>query len=248
MKKIILLFIAISIWGTNINAQNKEKKEEKKTKTYSFNFDNGRKEMTINGKKYNFQKDFDFDMSIIRDLDLDSALKDIEISFNSLDLDKYIAMTAKKGAEVAKLNIEILGDNQKQLSLFDRFCSNKNITTVYITKAMLNMAPNDMGMGNVMIKNLAKKLDQIEIYTSETKEAASLMKASTSSLSRNKSYELLMSIKDGDDLTTFYGVKNNNLFKELIMITSETTDCVIIRMIGTFTIEDIQKVANKKKL
>lgn len=247
MKKVILLLIAMSIWSVHIQAQNKEKKDEKKIKTYSFNFDNGKNEMTINGKKFDLQKDFDIDYNFIPDIDLDSAFKDFEFSFNSDELDKHIAMIAKKNAEDAKVKIQILGNDQRQSSLFDRFSHNKNITTVFITRAMLNMAPNDMGMGNVMIKNLAKKLDQIEIYTSDTKEAASLMKASVSSFSRNKSYELLMSIKDGDDLTTFYGVKNNDIFKELIMVTSETTDCVIIRMIGTFTIEDIQKVANKKK-
>ena len=107
------------------------------------------------------------------------------------------------------------------------------------------MAPN-IHMGGANIRDIANKLEQLEIYTAESKESSTMMKKDIEVLARNKTYELLMNLKDGMQTITFYALKNKDKFRELIMVTKETDQCVIIRMVGDFTMADIQKVTSKR--
>lgn len=53
---------------------------------------------------------------------------------------------------------------QSQNNMFDRLSDNKDISTVYISKALLSMMPKmDVGAGGADIKSLAGKLEQLEI-------------------------------------------------------------------------------------
>lgn len=131
-----------------------------------------------------------------------------------------------------------------QTDMFDKLSNDKNITTVYISKALLGMIPNkDFGAGN--ISGLMNKLEQIEIYTGENKKSANLMKSEMKSLTRNKAYEVLMTVKDHGENVTFYAQKEKDSFKDLIMFIEESEECTIIRLIGTFTAEDVQKYTNR---
>lgn len=138
---------------------------------------------------------------------------------------------------------------QAQENMFDKFSGNKEITTVVISKALLSMVPN-MDAGGVDIKSLASKLDKLEIYTSENKSAIKAMKSEADKLAKNKSYEVLMSMKEKDQNVNFYAQQaGNNKFKELVMYVSEEENCTIIRIVGNFTMEDLQnlvKDADKK--
>lgn len=132
-----------------------------------------------------------------------------------------------------------------QSDFFDKMGNNRNVNSVYISKAMLSMTPN-INMGGANIKDIANKLEQLEIYTSESKEASTMMKKDIEILARNKTYELLMNLKDGMHTITFYALKNKDKFKELIMVTKEIDQCIVIRMVGDFTMADIQKVTSKR--
>lgn len=132
-----------------------------------------------------------------------------------------------------------------QSDFFDKMGMNQDVNSVYISKAMLSMTPN-IAMGGANVKDIANKLEQLEIYSSESKEASIMMKKDIEVLARNKTYELLMNLKDGMQTITFYALKNKDKFRELIMVTKEMDQCVIIRMVGDFTMADIQKVTSKR--
>lgn len=134
---------------------------------------------------------------------------------------------------------------QAQDKMFERFSNNKDITTVYISKALLSMVPN-METGGVNVKGLANKLEQLEIYTSENKNSIKQMVLEAESLKKNKAFESLMSVKESDQVINFYAQKDgNNKFKDLIMVINESAECTIIRIVGSFTMEDIKKVMDK---
>lgn len=134
-----------------------------------------------------------------------------------------------------------------QEQMFEKFSSNNDISTVYISKALLSMAGN-MDMGGANIKGLAGKLEKLEIYTSESKDAVKVMKEETGKLAKDKSFEVLMQVKDKGEFVTFYGKKiSGDKFKDLIMHVEEPNECTIIRIVGTFTMDDIQGVINDKK-
>lgn len=136
---------------------------------------------------------------------------------------------------------------QAQDQMFDKFSKNNDISTVSISKALLSMAGN-MDMGGANIKSLSNKLERMEIYSSENKNAAALMKAEAGKIATDKSFEVLMTVKDKGDQTTFYAKRNKgDNFKDLIMVVNDPDECTIIRIVGTFTMEDIQGVMGDKK-
>lgn len=240
--------VQIKIYKDKSKTDNGKKKKNEKLYTQDNN--------TSEKQHFEFHfdsKNLDKDMAILQ-----GKLKDLNIDLNikrfNIDQEKLNRDMAALNKRLENLNIQpqvYMHNLQKSQyptqTLFDRLNGHKNITSIYISKSMLDLASNmKINMGNANIKDISRKLDQIEIYTSENKDAAKLMQAESKTFSRNKAYELLMNIKDNEDIVTFYGVKVKETFKELIMITTESEECVIIRMVGNFTAEDIQKVSGKK--
>jgi len=133
--------------------------------------------------------------------------------------------------------------------LFEKLGDNEHITTVYISKALLNMFPamaDKVDVNGVDVKNIVAKLEQIDIYTSDQKEASQLIRTEAQKLqTQSKTYEVLMRIKDGSDNIIFYAEKAKDRFKSLIMFVDEGDECTLIRLLGSFTAEDVQKVIKK---
>lgn len=151
-----------------------------------------------------------------------------------------------KGLLIALVFIFSLMTVQAQDKMFEKFSNNKDITTVYISKALLSMVPNVSDMGGVNIKGLAQKLEKLEVYTSDSKSALKLMNSEAEAMKKNKAYETLMSLKDKEQVVNFYAQKDgNDKFKDLIMFINEDDECIIVRIVGSFTMEDIQKVMDR---
>jgi hypothetical protein len=59
--------------------------------------------------------------------------------------------------------------------------------------------------------------------------------------------EMLMKVKDGETFVNFFARKGKNgNITELVMLTEEPDEFVIIRLLGNFTMEDIEKVRGKQ--
>lgn len=131
---------------------------------------------------------------------------------------------------------------QAQKSMFDKLSDHKDVTTIYISKSLLKMMP-DIDTGGADIKGLAGKLEQMEIYSSKSnKEASSIIRKEVEGMVKSKTHEILMKIKDQDNNITFYAFKEKDTIKDLIMFIDQPNECTIIRLMGNFTSEDIQKV------
>jgi hypothetical protein len=133
-----------------------------------------------------------------------------------------------------------------QDKLFDKLAEQKSITQVTVTKGLLNMMPNltsSVDMNGVDIKDIVNKLEQIDIFTSQDSDAKKLIrKEAADHFANNKSYEVLMKIKEEKSNVVFYGQKDGNFFKSLVMFADGDTECVLIRLLGKFTTEDIKKI------
>ena len=143
---------------------------------------------------------------------------------------------------------------QAQKGMFDKLSNHKDVTAVYISKALIKMMP-EIDTGGADIKALAGKLEQMEIYSSySNKEAANIIRKEVEGMTKTKTYEVLMKIKDQGSNITFYAFKEKDRIKDLVMLIDQSDECTIIRIMGNFTAEDIQKVMdgadvnkNKKK-
>lgn len=134
-----------------------------------------------------------------------------------------------------------------QDEMFQKLGNEKNISVVYISKALLELAGN-MNIGSENIQSLAGKLTMLEIYTSEDVNSIKLMKNEAEKL-LNDGSELttLMKAKDGDQNVTFVGKKSKDgNISELLMISDEKSEFSIIRLVGNFTMKDIEKISGGK--
>lgn len=141
----------------------------------------------------------------------------------------------------------IQGQNKE---LFSKLSEDKYITSVIVSKAMLKMIPDidaNIGVSGLNAKNLIQKLERVEIYTTETKVSVNLIKKETSSLLKDKSYETLMSVKDEDESINFFiKAGKGDIINEMIMTVDEMDEYTIIRILGNFTIDDIQNLISDK--
>jgi len=130
-----------------------------------------------------------------------------------------------------------------QDDMFKKLGNDKNISVVYISKALLGLAGN-MNLGGADVKGLVSKLTSLEIYSSENAAAIKLMKAEAEKLLKDGSQlETLMKAKDKDNIVSFVAKKGKDgKISELLMISEEPDEFSIIRFLGSFTMEDVEKV------
>lgn len=129
-----------------------------------------------------------------------------------------------------------------QDKLFDKYSEMDNVTSVYISKSMFQLMP-DLSTGDMDFSNLKGKIDNLQILTSEDKEVTEKMKADFNA-AIDKSYELLMKVKSDDTRATFYVKQKGEQVNEMLMLTDDKDDYVVIRLLGNFTVQDIQSIAN----
>jgi hypothetical protein len=138
-----------------------------------------------------------------------------------------------------------------QDKLFEKLEDQKNITQVTVTKALLNMMPEittSVDMNRINVKKIIAKLEQIDIFSTEEKSAKDMMvKEATEYFRNNKSYEVLMKIKDDNENVVFYGQREGETFKSLTMFIVEDNECTLIRLLGIFSLKDIQEITKEKK-
>lgn len=151
----------------------------------------------------------------------------------------------KKVLFLVLLACTFLQAQAQKVTLFDKLSNDKNVTTVFISKALLSMLPH-IDKGGTDIKSIANKLSQIEVYTTESQSSIRVIKSEMDALSRNRRYERIMQVKDKGQNVVFLAEHQDNVFKDLVMFVDGDKEYTVVRLMGTFTPDDIQKVVNKK--
>lgn len=131
-----------------------------------------------------------------------------------------------------------------QDKLFEKYADKDNVTSVYISKSMFQMMPDNMRAGGLDLGNLKGKIHNLQILTSENKEVKEQMKADFDAVV-GKDYELLMKVKSDDTRASFFVKQKGEKISELIMLTDDEEDYVVMRLTGDFTIQDIRQIAEE---
>ena len=134
-----------------------------------------------------------------------------------------------------------------QVEEFEKYSDMKNVTYVYISKAMLTLAkglttPSVPGMD---MKNAFGKLNAIQIITTENKTARAKLKAEVADVVKRDKYEMLMQVDEDDSKVRIY-FKDGKKQAVILMSTDESDETSVIAFSGTFKIEDVQKMAVQK--
>ncbi|MCM1355508.1 MAG: DUF4252 domain-containing protein [Staphylococcus sp.] len=120
----------------------------------------------------------------------------------------------------------------------------KELTTVYISKQMLEMAAN-AGVANAgAFDMLTNKLDEVIIVNSENVKGISILTKMRSDFTPKKGYEVLMQINDGKDNIVIYRSKKTDTKNEYIVSVLEEKEAVLIVVTGNLTMEDLTKISS----
>ena len=131
-----------------------------------------------------------------------------------------------------------------QVKEFERYSDTKNVTYVYISKFMLQMAGKTTtpSVPGVNLNNIMNKLTGIQIITAEEKNAAARLKTETLGLMKNGKYELLMQVDEDEEKVRIFH-KEGKQQSVIVMLTEETDQTTIIVFSGKFTMDDVMKMS-----
>ena len=130
-----------------------------------------------------------------------------------------------------------------QVKEFEKYADAKNVTYVYVSKFMLQMAgkaaaPSLPGMNT---KSLMGKLTGIQIITSEDKSAATRLKNDTQAIVKQGKYELLMQVDEDEQKVRIYH-REGKKQSAVVMLTDEEDEVAVIVFSGTFSFDDVMKM------
>ena len=146
----------------------------------------------------------------------------------------------------------ILGVYSQQ-DFLSKLFDNPNVKTVTISKVGFASFSElfighaiERSVEGVETKHITKKLEQLDILSSDNKETSRQMKTTVENhIAKSKSYEMLMKIKDGTSNIIFYAEQHNKAFKSLIMVIEDNEKYKLIRIKGNFTAEDLRGLTHK---
>lgn len=130
-----------------------------------------------------------------------------------------------------------------QVKEFEKYADTKNVTYVYISKFMLRMvdASSAPSVPGVNTQSLMKKLNGIQIISSDNKNAIARLKADAQSIVKQGKYELLMQVdEDGDKVRIYH--REGKQQSVVVMMADEEDEFSVIVFSGTFTLDDVQKM------
>ena len=134
-----------------------------------------------------------------------------------------------------------------QSDLFKSYADKEGVTSVYISKTMMQMAPDAISNADLYLNNMKGKIEGIQIVSSDNAALKNEMDASFRKLIGNQ-HEELMRIKDkSGELITFHIKKEGNLITELIMLVNGGDEFSAIQILGKFTMQDIQEITSRKE-
>lgn len=138
-------------------------------------------------------------------------------------------------------------------SFFGRYMEDDRFSRVYISPKMMQMAGGFLKSnadGDLEAKELGaliSKVKGIRILSSDEVDGLTLYKEALATLNRNQ-YEELMDVQDKGTSLKFMVREEGGLVRELMMITGESKSFTMLSMLGAFTYEDLNMLADKTNI
>jgi hypothetical protein len=133
---------------------------------------------------------------------------------------------------------------------FSKYMEDERFSRVFISPKMMQMAggflKNNAG-GDADAEELGRliaKIKGIRILSSEEVEGMSLYREAMGTLTKNR-YEELMDVQDKGTSLKFMVREEGGLVKELTMISGDSRSFTLLSMLGNFTYEDLNMLAEK---
>lgn len=128
-----------------------------------------------------------------------------------------------------------------QDALFEKYNDVDGITTIFISKTMLQMIPN-VKTGKHDISGISSKLDQLRVLTCERPSLIPSVKKQALEIYGNGQYEVVMQINDSGEHVTIYHKKLGKDKSEFVLFSEESDEISIISVKGKISLKDIQSI------
>ena len=130
-----------------------------------------------------------------------------------------------------------------QVKEFERYSNAKNMTYVYISSYMLNLAGKAAApsLPGVNTKALMGKLSGIQIISSDAPTASARLKSNTQAFVGNERYELLMQLEEDSEKVRIYYRKSKQQ-SVVVMMSDMDGEVSVIVFSGSFTLDDVMKL------
>ena len=140
------------------------------------------------------------------------------------------------------------------VKFFSKYMESDNFSRVYISPKMMQMAGgflrSNVEAGDAEEKDLGElmqKIKGIRILSGDKVNGKSLFNEAMGTLNKNK-YEDLMDVQDKESSLKFMVREENGRIAELLMITGSETEFTLLSMLGSFTYQDLNILAEKTNL
>ena len=130
---------------------------------------------------------------------------------------------------------------QAQQELFKKYSDMKNVTSVYVSKAMLDMNPS-LFTKDIYIGKAASQLNSVQIISTMDNKIKSEMLKDIRELIKSSRYELLMKQKGTVSSSEFYVNRKGDKVKELVMVIDGAASLKFVYLEGEMTTKDVQNI------
>lgn len=134
---------------------------------------------------------------------------------------------------------------QAQNKIFDKYNEMRGVSSVYISKAMID-TQSSVFTGDVYIGKMAGQLDGVYILSTRDANIKKELRQDLNKFIKNEKYELLMKQKSTVSSSSFYIKSKGSKVKELVMITDGASTLKFISLMGDFSLKDIQNIAKSQ--
>lgn len=197
----------------------------------------------------------DAKMNVHVNVDVSNLGKNIEAAIAAKGDNPYsrsyaYTMNEKNANKVAFYEYKYQSQNEEQTNnnyqAFAQLAQIKDVDVVFISKALIGNMSGLVNLGGVDVRNTIKDLNSIEIYSTENKKTAATLKKSIDKIIKEDKYETLMFMKDNDSETAIYQKRGrDSRIVELLVVSVESSEVSIIRMLGKINLNDIKKITKR---
>ena len=130
-----------------------------------------------------------------------------------------------------------------QKALFDGYDDADKVTTVYISRSMMQLM-GDVKVGDKDISKIASRLDYLRILSCERSSLIPSIIRTAQTIYKTQKYNVAMKVKDNGEQVTIYEKKYGNGKHEYSLLSIEKGEVAIINLMGNVTLRDIQSLAH----
>lgn len=130
---------------------------------------------------------------------------------------------------------------QAQKNLFSKYGDMKGVSSVYISKVMIESNPN-LFAKDIYIGKVSGQLNSVQILSTMDNNVKKDLRKDLRSLVQSSKYELLMKQKGTVSSSEFYLSRKGDKVKELIMIIDGAATLKFVYLEGDMALKDIQRI------